>query len=133
MVEHHQLALWEKKLKILFDEIDDFLENKYGQEFPLQPNRPKRGATSSKNHDGLFNVGAAFSGGYGSEHGAGYVIEIRMSTLAHVPDELRNTIGLEVKDLVEEKLQEQFPGKDLKVAKDGFVYKIYGDLTLGFA
>ena len=128
---HPETHKWEKKLKLMFDAIDDFLENKYGKTYPLHPSRPDRGTTSNKEHDGLFNVGATFTTGMGSEFGSGYVIEVRMLTLSHVPDDLQKTIEQEVVSLIDEKLPQVFPGKDLKVVRDGSVYKIYGDLGLG--
>ena len=78
----HQAIAWEKKLKRVFDSIDDHLENKYGARYRLHPTRPRRGTTSNKEHDGLFRVGAAFSAGFGSKHGRGYVVEIRMARQA---------------------------------------------------
>jgi hypothetical protein len=131
MLRHPETLKWEKKLKILFDEIDDYLESTYGGMYPLHPSRAKRGATSNKEHDGLFNVGASFSTGLGSEHGPGYVIEIRLVTLSHVSEDLREEIEEEVVSLAREKLKEYFPGKKLEIARDGNVYKIYGDLSLG--
>jgi hypothetical protein len=131
MLRHPETLKWEKKLKILFDEIDDYLESKYGGMYPLHPSRAKRGTTSNKEHDGLFNVGASFSTGLGSEYGPGYVIEIRLVTLSHVADDLREEIEEEVVTLAQEKLAQHFPGKSLKVVRDGNVYKIYGDLSLG--
>jgi len=131
MLSHPETLKWEKKLKILFDEIDDYLESKYGGVYPLHPARAKKGTTSNKEHDGLFNVGASFSTGLGSNYGPGYVIEIRFVTLSHVSEELREEIQEEVIKLARKKLPEHFPGKSLKVMRDGNVYKIYGDLSLG--
>lgn len=131
MLKHAKLVEWENTMKTMFDEIDDFLEDKYGRLFPLHPNRMERGETANKESDGLFNVGAAFSAGFGSRLGRGYVIQIHMSTLAHVPEELREIIKKETADLVRNKLTVYFPGRELNVEKDGNVYKIYGDLSLG--
>ena len=52
---------WERKLKRVFDDIDDYLEEKYGHLYTLHPARAERGETSNKEQDGLFNVGATFS------------------------------------------------------------------------
>lgn len=130
-MKHARLKEWEGKLKTIFDWIDDYLEEKYGHKYPLHPARSSRGTTSSKEHDGLFNVGASFSAGYGSEYGRGYVIEVRIVTLSSVPFYLRTQIEEEVVELLEQELPNYFPGKKLKVVKDGQVYKIYGDLSLG--
>jgi hypothetical protein len=132
-MRHPKLVLWEQQLKAIFDKIDDFLEDKYGDLFPLHPSRPARGTTSNKEHDGLFNVGASFSAGFGSEHGPGYVVEITMATLSHVPVEIRRQIERDVVDILDRELETAFPQKILDVTKDGNVFKIHGDLSLGQA
>ena len=126
-----RLEEWERKLRQVFDRIDDYLEDKYGSMYPLHPARARRGRTSSKSHDGLFNVGAAYSAGFGSEHGEGYVLEVRFSTLRRVPKDIRAKIEAEVVELLEKELPEKFPGKKLTVKRDGRLYKIIGDLSLG--
>ena len=130
-MRHIKLLEWEKKLTAMFNEVDDYLEDKYGGRYLLHPARPLRGTTSNKAHDGLFNVGAAFSTGLGSDFGPGYVIEVRMVTLEQVPVELRENILQEVVELVRRYLPRYFPDKKLDVALDGDVYKIFGDLKLG--
>ncbi len=130
-MRHVKMKQWDDQLKSLFDEIDDVLEDKYGKRFVLHPNRMRRGTTSNKEMDGLFNIGASFSAGYGSEHGRGYVVQVRMSTLEHVPSEFRNTIHAEVEELVKKKLPEKFPGRRLALERDGNLLKIIGDFSLG--
>ncbi|HDQ15352.1 MAG TPA: hypothetical protein ENN41_11125 [Sediminispirochaeta sp.] len=127
----HHLRKFDKRLRALFDEVDDYLEDKYGDRYPLHPRRAKRGSTSSKAHDGLFNVGAAFSAGYGSEHGRGYVIDVDMVTLAKVPDDVEEMIEDDAVEFVRKKLPEYFPERDLSVRRDGRTFKISGDLSLG--
>ena len=39
---------WENKLKSLFDEIDDEIEERFGSLYNLHPARAKRGKTLSK-------------------------------------------------------------------------------------
>ena len=85
---------------------------------------------TDREDDGLFNVGAAFSAGFGSEHGRGYVVEVRMSTLSDIPEKVRNTFENEVADLLEKELPAVFPDRHLKVVRDGPVFKIIGDLGL---
>jgi hypothetical protein len=130
-MRHPKINLWDRTLKELFDEIDDYIEEKYGDRYSLHPNRARRGRTSSKSQDGLFNVGADFSSGYGSEMGRGYVIDVDMVTLEEVPDDVREQIEEDVVELVRKKLPEYFPGRHLQVSRDGRLYKIHGDFSLG--
>jgi hypothetical protein len=121
----------ERKLKALFDQIDDYLERKYGHLYPLHPSRPRYGKTANREHDGLFNIGAAFTAGYGSEKGRGYVIDVDLVTLSHVPLKVQVQIEAEVFKEVQKLLPEFFPERELHVDRDGRIYKIYGDLSLG--
>jgi hypothetical protein len=129
-MRHHKVEQWESKLKRVFDRVDDYLEDKYGGKYALHPARAARGATSSRAHDGLFNIGASFSAGYGSKRGPGYVIEVRMVTLTRVPSYVRTHIEEEAMERLREELPKEFPDRELKVERDGPVYKIYGDLRL---
>ncbi|MFH0907811.1 MAG: hypothetical protein V1929_03490 [bacterium] len=124
---------FEDKLKAVFDRIDDRLEEKYGSKYPLHPARARRGTTSDPEQDGLFNLGAAFSAGYGSEIGRSYVVDVRMVTLNRIPREVREKIEDEVVDMLREELPEAFPDRTLHVARDGHGYRIYGDLSIGTA
>ena len=125
-----EVTRWEEQLKQVFDRIDDRLEERYGSEYPLHPARAKRGTVGNREDDGLFNIGAAFSAGFGSEHGRGYIVEVRMSTLSNVPEKVQNTLENEVADLLEKELSSAFPGRNLKVVRDGPVFKVIGDLGL---
>jgi len=128
---HPKVLAWERRLKEVFDRIDAELEQCYGQRYPLHPVRARKGQTANPAYDGLFNVGAAFSAGYGSRHGPGYVVRLRVATLAKVPKDVLE----EMEDFVVQRLREElpvaFPQRDLKVTRDGPVFKIYGDLSLG--
>lgn len=130
-MRHTKMIAWERTMKAMFDEIDDRLEDKYGKEFPLHPNRSDRGKTANKEMDGLFNVGADFTAGYGSRYGRGYVIQVRMSTLEHIPVKIRKSIEADVEKMVREKLPIFFPGRNLVLERDGGLLKITGDLSLG--
>jgi hypothetical protein len=125
-----EVQAFEGTLKQLFDRIDDELEDRWGGEYPLHPARPERGVSTNKENDGLFNVGAAFSAGYGSEYGKGYVVEVRLVTLSDVTDskieEIRSYIARRIDDL----LPEYFPDRELDVVRDGNSFKIVGDLSL---
>lgn len=131
MVRHPSLDIWEKKLKQVLDTIDEYLEDRYGKDYDLHPARPPRGRTSNKAHDGLFDIVAAFSLGAGSTYGKGYVVDVDMATLDHVPAEIQRDIEKIVLKRLRETLPKSFPGTNLKVDKDGNVIKIHGDLSLG--
>jgi hypothetical protein len=130
-MQHHRAAEFDKKLKRLFDETDDYLEETYGDRYTLHPARARRGKTANKAADGLFNVGASFTAGYGSEHGRGYVIDVDMVTLSEVPDDVEEEIEEEAVRFIRSKLPEYFPDRDLEVERDGRTFKITGDLKLG--
>jgi hypothetical protein len=129
-MRHHKAMQWEKTLKGVFDEIDRELEEQYGDDWPLHPSRPEEGTTSNPEHDGLFNIGAAFSAGIGSKHGPGYTVEIRLSTLKNVPTDVRAKIKKQVFHTLEKRLPAAFPGQELKVAEENGTIRIYGDLSL---
>lgn len=130
-MRHPRLIEFERRLKELFDEVDDVLEEWYGSRYDLHPARPVRGSTANKAHDGLFNVGASFTAGFGSRIGRGYVVQVDMATLGRVPPDVRETIEGEVVRLVTARLPEYFPDRSLRIDRDRHVYKIHGDLRLG--
>ncbi len=130
-MKHPKLADFESRLKKLFDEVDDYLEETYGGDYPLHPARPPRGETSNKESSGLFNVGAAFSAGFGSELGRGYVLDIDMVTLANVDEDKEERIIEDAVERIHDLLPKYFPERDLEVSRDGRVFKIHGDLSLG--
>jgi hypothetical protein len=130
-MRHPRLQEFEACLRRLFGVIDEHLENKYGDRYRLHPSRPARGTTARAETDGLFNIGATFTPGYGSKIGRGYVVQVDLVTLDSVPGEVREEIEQEVADLVNEKLPFYFPDRDLRVDRDRNVYKIHGDLRLG--
>ena len=122
---------WEARLKRVFDEIDRELERRYAGRFPLHPARPAPGRTANPEMDGLFNVGASFSAGFGSRFGPNYVVDIRLSTLEPVPENIREEVREEVRRLLQEKLPAAFPDRELKVDEENGVLHIHGDLSLG--
>lgn len=124
------LEKWEDKLQDIFDRIDHILEERYGELFPLRPNRPAHGRGVTPDADGLFDLGVSFSAGIGSQFGPGYVFRVKLATLNRVPENLLEKVENEVIDLLGAELPREFPGKELKVARDGHVYKIFGDLDL---
>ena len=126
-----KLERWEARLKQVFDEINDELEAEYGHRAARHPNRPPHGATSNREDDGLFDLGAAFTVGLGSQHGPGNVVQARIATLDPIPAAIQEKFKAEVARRLQEKLPKAFPGVNLHVDRDGPVYKIHGDLSLG--
>jgi hypothetical protein len=130
-MQHHKLNELDKKMKQLFDEVDDYLEDRYGGEYPLHPARPERGETANKSSNGLFNIGAAFSPGYGSEYGRGYVVDVDMATLADISEETERKIEREAAELIQRRLPHYFPEREIELKRDGKSFKIVGDFRLG--
>ncbi len=124
------LESFEDKLHGVLSEIDGALEERWGARWPLHPARPRRGAAANPQYDGLFRVTAAFTAGYGSKFGPGYVFRVEFSTLADVPEADRKAVEEEAVALLRDGLAKAFPGRDLRVDRDGAVLKIHGDLSL---
>ena len=122
---------FDNRMKILFDEVDSFIEDIYGGRYTLHPMRPARGETSNPEADGLFNIGANFTPGYGSELGRGYLIDVSMSTLEKVDENVRREIYEAVAEKVRELLPIHFPERELSVNRDRNHFKIQGDFSLG--
>lgn len=129
-MRHTKAKEWEGRLKSVFDEIDVMLEDEYGEQFNLHPSRPIEGRTSNPEMDGLFNVGASYSAGFGSKLGPGYVVDIRLSTLQRVSKELREELRDKVQAWLTEKLPIAFPDNKLLVDKEHQHLRIHGDLSL---
>lgn len=130
---HHRqpmLEAWEAKLHEAFENVDHYLEDAYGEQYTLKPNRLPRGKAPTVDADGLFDLGVAFAAGFGSKFGPGYVFQVRMATLDHIPETVRNAIEQDALEKLRSELTRLFPGRDLQVKRDGAVYKIFGDLSL---
>ena len=132
-MRHPKVLAWERRLKQVFRQIDHRLESEYGDRYRLHPARPEEGHTANPTHDGLFNIGASFSGGFGSKHGAGYVVNVHMATLERVDAAVREEIEQRVAAELAAELPKAFPDRDLQVSRDGHTFKIHGDLSLGSA
>jgi len=122
---------FDDRMKKLFDEVDNYIEDIYGGRYDLHPTRPARGQTSNPEADGLFNIGANFTPGYGSALGRGYLIDISMSTLDKVDEGVRREIYEAASGKVKELLPVHFPERKLAVRRDGNHFKIQGDFSLG--
>ncbi len=129
-MRHIKAKEWEKRLKGVFDQIDAKLEAAYGERFDRHPARSPKGATSNPEMDGLFNVGASYSAGFGSKIGPGYVVDIHLSTLQRIPKKLKLELRDNVQAMLAEKLPAAFPGKQLHIAKERSHLRIHGDLSL---
>lgn len=125
------LEQWEDALARVLSSVDETLESRHGARWPRHPSRPAHGAAANPQYDGLFRVTAVFTAGYGSALGPGYVLRPEISTLATLSQEDREAIADEAAALVREGLAREFPGRDLRVEKDGASWKIVGDLSLG--
>jgi hypothetical protein len=128
---HPKIIEFDNRMKKLFDEVDDFIEDLYGERYSLHPSRPARGKTSNPEADGLFNIGANFTPGYISELGRGYIIDVSISTLDKVDDNVRREIYEAAAEKVRELLPLHFPERELTVQRDGNHFKIQGDFSLG--
>jgi hypothetical protein len=130
-VRHPKVKAWEARLKAVFDGIDHELEARYGERLARRPGRPAAGATANPEHGGLFNLGGVYTRGYGSTHGPGYVVEMRIAAVGPVSADLREAIEADAVALLRARLPEAFPGQALQVSRDGRVWKIHGDFSLG--
>lgn len=123
----------EARLKALFDEVDAHLEERWGTEYPLHPNRLRRGQTANPEDDGLFEAAADFTPGIGSSLGRGYLVSIRVASLSSVPDSDFEAMLVSSARRVAELLPLYFPERELRVERDGPRFKIIGDFGLGLA
>ena len=130
-MKHPSFKKWDKKLKNLMNDLDEFLEEKYRGEFRLHPVRQRRGKTSNKAQDGLFSIVASFSLGTGSKLGRGYVVDVHLATLEDIPDEKKIEIESAALNKLKERLPTYFSNRKIFVDKDGNIIKIHGDLSLG--
>jgi hypothetical protein len=133
MYIHPKLVQFTNELEALFKEVDEVLETHWGDSFPLHPNRPKRGITSNPEMDGLFEIAPDFTVGLNSQKGRGYIVSLRVATLEKVPREVYENFMAESAALITERLPMYFPGRKLEVVRDGKVFKIIGDFSLGNA
>ena len=128
---HPKTIEFDDRLKKLFDEVDHYIEDLYGDRYSLHPVRPARGETANPEADGLFNIGADFTPGFGSELGRGYLINVTMSTLEKVDEGVRREIYEAVADKVRDLLPIHFPERELTVRQDRNHFKIQGNFSLG--
>jgi len=125
-----QIAL-EALMRKMCDELDDRLEENFGTAYPRHPNRPARGKAASVAYDGLFSTGTQFTLGYGSDHGRGYIVSVEIRTLSKVKIEDERAVEEATVAIINELLPQNFPDRVIKLEKDGKVYKLVGDFSLG--
>ena len=130
-MNHPKKAEFDRRMKELFDEVDHFIEDIYGDKYSLHPVRPARGETANPEADGLFDIWANFTPGFGSELGRGYFIDFRISTLEKVCEEDRRIIYKAIVNKVKKLLPVYFPERELTVKRDKHHFKILGDFSLG--
>jgi hypothetical protein len=130
---HPKLAAFTRGLEALFHEVDEALEEQWGDRFSPHPNRPRRGETGNPEADGLFELAPDFTPGIGSRWGRGYLVSLRVATLEAVQPALFEAFMEEAARRIREKLPRYFPGRDLAVVRDGKRFKIIGDFSLGEA
>ena len=122
---------FDNQMKAMLDAVDNYIEDKYGDLYPLHPVRPKRNETANPQADGLFSVRADFTPGYGSDLGRGYILKVEMKTLAEIPDDVRQTIFTDAVEKFKELLPVYFPDRELEIKQDKEFFKIVGDFSLG--
>jgi hypothetical protein len=130
-LRHAKAIAWESRLKAVFDAIDHELETRFGHRYPPHPARARNGETANPEDSGLFNIGAAFTPGFGSTLGKGYVVDINLSSLSRVPPGVIEEIEQYVERRLKEELPRVFPDRALRIGREGNRYKIHGDLSLG--
>ena len=131
MIDHPKMIQFDNQMKAMLDAVDNYIEDKYGELYPLHPVRPKRNETANPQADGLFSVRADFTPGYGSDLGRGYILKVEMKTLAEIPDDVRQTIFSDAVKKIESLLPVYFPERKLEVKQDKEFLKIVGDFSLG--
>lgn len=122
---------FDTQLVRMFKDLDNYLEDQYGQLLPIHPNRLSRGTAANPMNDGLFSTGPVFTLGYGSQYGRGYIVDIEIRSLESLEKEKRQEIEDEAANYLKIILSYYFPNRDLKIVKDAEDYKIIGDFSLG--
>ncbi|MDY4889662.1 MAG: hypothetical protein SO135_08000 [Sphaerochaetaceae bacterium] len=128
---HPKQAELEDTMSQMCRQLDDYLEDKYGNLYRIHPNRPVRGRTANPNNDGLFSTGTMFTLGYGSDFGRGYIIDIEIRSLEKIPSEERQKIEKDGIAFITKRLGSFFPDRKLEIVRDKTVWKLIGDFSLG--
>ncbi|MGE4583538.1 MAG: hypothetical protein AB7C91_02735 [Sphaerochaeta sp.] len=118
-------------MRLLCDDLDRYLEDSFGMRYPLHPNRLARGKAASNAYDGLFSTGTQFTLGYGSEYGRGYIVSVEIRTLSPVKEEDRKQIEEAAMQYLQTIIPIYLGEREISLQKDGSVYKLVGDFSLG--
>ena len=133
MSTHPKQVELEHIMRVMCDDLDHYLEDLFGSRYPLHPNRLPRGKASSVAYDGLFSTGTQFTLGYGSDHGRGYIISVEIRTLSTVKPKDKQEIEQKAMDYIRSLIPLYFPNREITLEKDGNVYKLVGDFSLGLS
>ena len=128
---HPKQEILEEKMAQMCQALDNHLEDIYGDHYRLHPNRLRRGKGSNPSFDGLFSTSLAFTLGYGSEYGRGYVVNVEIRTLDKVSQYDSMKIQAEAFSFISRNLKKFIPDQDLKIVQDGNLMKVIGDFSLG--
>ncbi len=128
---HPKQEILEEKMAQLCQALDNHLEDIYGDHYRLHPNRLRRGKGSNPSFDGLFSTSLAFTLGYGSQYGRGYVVNVEIRTLDKVSQYDSTKIQAEAFSFISQNLKKFIPDQDLKIVQDGNLMKVIGDFSLG--
>lgn len=120
----------ENNFSHLAQALDNSLEDSFGEKYSIHPNRLRRGKGSNPSYDGLFATTIAFTLGYGSHHGRGYIVNVDIRTLDFVTSEEREEIKNFAFEFINKNLCNFFPDRKLEIVKDGKLLKIVGDFSL---
>ncbi len=131
MSMHPKQQAIEDSLRAMCDDLDRYLEDRFGDKYPLHPNRLPRGKAASVAYDGLFSTGTQFTMGYGSHSGRGYIVDVDIVTLARTDAADRKEIEEVAMEYLRSLLPIYFPNRKLELVHDGNLYKIIGDFSLG--
>lgn len=123
----------ERRLDRMCMALDNCLEDQYTDIFPIHPNRPVRGAGANPSYDGVFATSIAFTLGYGSRYGRGYVVNVDVRTLQGVSPAQKEEIDNLAFMFIKKALPVSFPERKLDIVRDGKLLKIIGDFSLGDA
>lgn len=121
---------WEAALGQALAAVDHALEERFGDLLPRHPRRPPRQATANPKYDGLFALDGKFSLGLVSQHGPGYVIDVRMASARSPTAAQREAVLAEAERALREALPAAFPGKTLEVQRTHQGLRVTGDLGL---